>query len=403
VLSTNQNALIGIGALAKMALGSTTVVDGLIGTQTTTPSLTINIGPGSILSLQQVDANAYGSLGTNTNPLVKMGINLTTTQFTLTPPGTSGQSINYLIEAQFLEQDGTPVVLPYVNPSNPANPYSGPANAGTAQNTVRAETVSLQLKAGVAATTGTQTTPSTDSGWVALYVVTVNYGQTTITTSQITLASGAPFVDPLQAGRGIQPGRLLNVQIFSTPGTSTYTPTPGTNSVEVEVQGAGGASSGSPATLSGQASSGGGGGAGAWAWKRILSGFSGVTVTVGAGGAPAAGAAGGNGGASSFGALVAANGGGGGGPAGPTTSTATFNASSGAGGSAGVSGAINTAGSQGYQAVTISGAFVFFPYLPSRYGITFGSGGNPTANAASTAATTGGAGGGGIVIVREYT
>ncbi len=228
ILGVNQRALIGIGALAKMALGQTTVVDGLIGTQTTTASLTINIGPGSILSLQEVDANAYGSLGTNTNPLVKMGINLTSTPFTLTAPGTAGQSINYLIEAQFLEQDGTPVVLPYVNPANPSSPYSGPANAGTAQNTVRAETVSLQLKSGAAATTGTQTTPATDAGWVPLYVITVNYGQTTITTAEIVQASGAPFI-PVKLpnvqtlGGVIAQARNLTMNVIASSASATLT------------------------------------------------------------------------------------------------------------------------------------------------------------------------------------
>ncbi|HTQ70640.1 MAG TPA: hypothetical protein VMH92_04000 [Acidocella sp.] len=183
-----------IGYALQAAIGTGTYVDGLAGTQTTVPSLTINIGPGSIISLEEVDANAYGSLGTNTAPLVKMGINLAATQFTLTAPGTSGQSINYLVEAEFLEQDGTPIVLPYVNPSSPSTPYAGPGNAGTAQNTQRAQTVSLQIKAGAAATTGTQTTPATDSGWVPLYVITVNYGQTAITTAQITTAPGAPFI-----------------------------------------------------------------------------------------------------------------------------------------------------------------------------------------------------------------
>ncbi|OYV47861.1 MAG: hypothetical protein B7Z77_11560, partial [Acidocella sp. 20-58-15] len=109
-------------------------------------------------------------------------------------PTTSGQSINYLIEAAFLEQDGTPVVLPYVNPANPSSPYSGPANSGTAQNTKRTQSVQLQLKAGAAATTGTQTTPATDTGYVPLYVITVAYGQTSITTAQITLAPGNSFI-----------------------------------------------------------------------------------------------------------------------------------------------------------------------------------------------------------------
>ena len=193
-LSGFQDAMIGIGNLAQAVFGTGTYVFGLTGAQTTVASMTINVGPGSVLSLQEVDASAYGGLGTNTNPLVKMGINLTSTPFTLTAPSTSGQSINYLIEAEFSETDTDPVVLPYYNPSSPSTPYAGPSNTGASQNTVRTQTVGLQLKAGTPATTGTQTTPATDAGWVPLYVITVNFGQTAVTTSEITVANGAPFV-----------------------------------------------------------------------------------------------------------------------------------------------------------------------------------------------------------------
>lgn len=196
ILNLNRRAMIALGYLAQMAVGSTTVVDGLSCTPTSPATLTVNVGPGSILSLETVDSTAYGSLPADTaDPLVKMGINWTgSTPFTLTAPASSGQSINYLIEATFLEADATPVVLPYYNAANPSQPYSGPSNSGTAQNTVRQQTVELQLKAGAAANTGTQTTPAVDAGWVGLYVITVNYGQTQIIASGITVYPGAPFV-----------------------------------------------------------------------------------------------------------------------------------------------------------------------------------------------------------------
>lgn len=418
ILGANQRALIGIGALAKMALGQTTVVDGLIGTQTTTASLTINIGPGSIISLQEVDANAYGSLGTNTNPLVKMGINLTSTPFTLTAPGTSGQSINYLIEAQFFEQDGTPVVLPYVNPSNPSSPYSGPANAGTAQNTVRAETVSLQLKAGAAATTGTQTTPATDTGWVPLYVITVNYGQTTITTAQITQVPGAPFIDPLAVGRGIQPGRLINVQRFTVAGTYTYTPTIGTNSIIVEVVGGGAAGGGGAATGSGQVSVAGGGGAGGAAKSRLLSGFSGISVTVGAGGTPISGGAGGNGSSSSFGSFLSATGGlgasvavassaypyfSGYGAPGVGSNGNIFNSNGGNGQTSFATGAATVISGTGGFSMLGGGGQALTSFGPGAASPSYGGGGGGGGVGSAQSAQPGGSGGVGAVIVWEFS
>lgn len=104
-------------------------------------------------------------------------------------------------------------------------------------------------------------------------------------------------------------GRLLNVQAFLTAGTYTYTPAAGTTRVKVRVLGGGGAGGGTGATGSGQIALAGPGNGGAYAESFYTSGFSGVTITVGAGGTGVVGTVGGNGGASSFGALVSAAGG----------------------------------------------------------------------------------------------
>ncbi len=197
-------------------------------------------------------------------------------------------------------------------------------------------------------------------------------------------------------------GRLLNTQVFKTPGTSTYTPTPGTQYVEVEVQGGGGAGGGTPATGASQLSIAGGGGSGAWAQKLITSGFSGVTVTVGAGGAGVSGGAGGAGGASSFGALVSANGGSGGNVNGPFGNTTNANVSGGAAGSAGASGDINSAGCAGVGVLMVSGTGTQAIGAPSRFAGGPGAGGPGNSSPANTAAQVGTAGQPGIVIVREY-
>ncbi|HQU00944.1 MAG TPA: hypothetical protein PLI12_00675, partial [Acetobacteraceae bacterium] len=195
ILSPQRDAMIALGWLLQATMGTNTGVVGLACNPTSPASMVVNVGQGAIWSASEIDANAYGSLATDTSPLMKLGIlpESAGTNFTLTAPSTSGDSINYLIEATFQESDIDPVVLPYVNPSNPSSPYSGPSNSGTAQNTVRTQIVELQLKAGPAAATGTQTTPATDTGYVPLYVITVAYGQTTVTASNITKASAAPF------------------------------------------------------------------------------------------------------------------------------------------------------------------------------------------------------------------
>ncbi len=145
ILYPNRNAMVGIAALTAATLGRNMVVDGLACTPSAPASLTVNVAPGSITQLSTVDATAFGSLAADiTDQIIKTGINLQTTSFTLAAPASSGQSINYLIEATFSETDTNPVVLPYVNAANPSQPYSGPGNSGTAQNTQRIQRVQLQ-------------------------------------------------------------------------------------------------------------------------------------------------------------------------------------------------------------------------------------------------------------------
>lgn len=195
ILSTQRNAMIALGFLAQATLGTSVVVDGLACTQQTVPNMTFNVGPGSIISLQNVDATDYGSLVADTvDPLLKMGINIAPTVFTVTAPGTTGQSRNYLIQAAFQETDANSVILPYYNASNPAVAYSGPGNSGTPQNTLRTQTVNLGMKTGTAATTGSQVTPTPDAGFVGLWVVTVAFGQTSVVATNIAKLAGAPFI-----------------------------------------------------------------------------------------------------------------------------------------------------------------------------------------------------------------
>lgn len=194
LLNVQRGAMKAIGFLAQACLGTSIVVDGLACTPTVPASMTINIGPGSVTAPSQVDALAYGSLPSDSSNLVKMGINTATTPFTLTAPTVSGQSINYLIQASLAEQDAVPVVLPYYNASNPAQGFAGAGNSGNAQNTERLQTVGLQLKAGSAGNTGSQPTPSADPGSVPIALITVNYGQSFVGATSISIPANAPFL-----------------------------------------------------------------------------------------------------------------------------------------------------------------------------------------------------------------
>ncbi len=305
MLATNRNAMVALGALAQMVVGSAPVVDGLACTPTSPASLSVVVQPGSITQLSVVDALAFGSMAADAaTKLVKMGINLASMTFSFLPPTTPGQVVNYLIQAAFQEADVLPVVLPYYNAANPAQPFSGPANSGAAQATLRAQQVQLQVKGGVPAAAGSQSTPIADSGWVPLHVVTLAYGQTSVDATAITSSVYSPALQwKLPA---LRPGFGSGVQTFTASGL--FVVPAGVSQVEVEVWGAG---AGSFASTSSLASGGGSGGG--YARKRLTGLGPGqqIAVTVGAGGA--AGGVGGPmptaGGASSFGSWVSASGG----------------------------------------------------------------------------------------------
>ncbi len=231
-------------------------------------------------------------------------------------------------------------------------------------------------------------------------------GAINLTTSAADILCAINIVSGVWAITSFVPmGSLLNVQVFDTPGTYTYTPTSGTRSVIVEAQAGGGASGGNPTTNSSQQAISRSGGGGACAKSRFTTGFNGVLVTVGAGGSVgAAGAAGNNGGASSFGSLVSVGGGYGGGAGIAGVSMGV----SGAGGGdvisgsylIGINGGNGPASSSfalGFAAISLGGA------AGGGYPSTYGNGGASKYNGPSTATPqVGFSGTGGIVIVWEY-
>jgi hypothetical protein len=236
LLSINRSAMVALGYLAQAALGQGTVADGLACMPTSPASLAVTVGPGSVTQFSVIDAQAYGSLPADpTAPLVKMGINTSATSFTLAAPTTPGQTVAYLIQASLQESDVLPVVLPYYNASDPSQPFSGPANAGTSQNTERIQRAQLELKAGAPASAGAQALPPVDNGWVGLYMVTVSYGQSAVTAANISVLPAAPFIAFKLPS--LRPGFASGVQSFyaSVP----FTVPAGVTQVEVELWGGG--------------------------------------------------------------------------------------------------------------------------------------------------------------------
>jgi hypothetical protein len=208
--------------------------------------------------------------------------------------------------------------------------------------------------------------------------------------------------------QGINAGRLLNVQVFTSSGT--YTPTSGTNKVIVEVQAPGGGGGGVAASSTGQnaiAQAGSGGSYAEIYWASPAS----TTVTIGAvGSAGAAGInAGGTGGATSVGSVVSCPGGvGGAGSAGQASGFTQNGAAAPA--NCTISGATvirNVAGATSAPVTNMSSAAAYpvkGGYAAMGYNTNGGngSGGDGAAIPASTGAAAGITGVGGKVIFYEY-
>jgi hypothetical protein len=409
LLKTNQNAMVALGFLAQATLGTGTSADGLDCTPTIPASLSVLVSAGSIYSVQNLESTSYGSLPSDTDDqIVKQGIVLGNTSFTITPPTTSGQSRVYLVQAQFEEVDGGETVLPYFNAANQDVPYSGPANDGSAQNTERQGKCILSLKAGTAASTGSQVTPTPDAGFVGLWAITVANGASTITSGNIAQYPGAPFI-----GNKLTQ-RVAKVQMtsFTAAGSYTYTPDPRLLYATVEIGGAGGGGGGGHDTTF---SGGCGGSAGGYSKSIYTAAQIGASqaVTIGAGGASGThgtpGTSGGSGETTSFGTLMVANGGTGGGWGDSTHSATPSNGGTATGGTFN---AMGSAGQVGYGASSPN-AFCFGGVGGSSAFGGGGVGGNEISGVGGNGLTgsgggaacgnnDGGKGGDGVCIITEY-
>lgn len=207
-LRAQQNAMIALGWSLQATLGTATALDGFALTPTTPASLVLNLAPGTITQIRSTEATPWSSLPANTaTSIIKQGVMHEVDPITFTPPTTTGFSQAFLIQAQYADLDTNPVLLPYYNAANPAQPYSGPGGNGQSQNTARLGIVAIQVKAGVAVN-GAPTIPAPDAGWVGMHVVVLSAGQTSISSGNIAVYSAAPFVPVKLPGvpAGVQSG-----------------------------------------------------------------------------------------------------------------------------------------------------------------------------------------------------
>jgi hypothetical protein len=375
-----------------------------------------------------------------------------TTQFNAS---SSGQ-INFVSEGGFTNAS-TPTAIAFQVTASGSNTPSEQMRLTSAGNLILDSSGAIQIPVG---NTGQQPSPASQGmirfntttsrfenyngiGWINHVKLAGDTMTGTLTAPALVGTTGAATLDSFVIG-SITPeaatvtnltatgtltgfsGRLLNVQVFSTPGTPTYTATAGTNKIVVEVQGGGAAGGGTPATSASSSSVGGGGGAGTYAKCLITSGFSGTTVTVAASAAGVSGAAGTAGNTSSFGTFVSCPGGTAG-LVGANLTTVQLVGTGALATAATISGGVATTittfrGGIGSMAMVVlantatgsssgGGATSLFGSGGSTVASTttgiaasgYGAGGSGASALASQSAQTGGAGGQGIVIVYEYS
>lgn len=274
LLLMQRHVMTAIGALARCVLGTGVVADGL----PCVPAATgygVVVGPGSLSTLYQVDAQPFGSLPANPTPLVRIARNSADTPLELHGPPDGQHALCWLVQAAISEYDAAPVALPYHNAANPAVPWSGPLNNGQAQNTRRLLRVGLSAKPGQPQEVGGRHVPDADDGWIGLYSVMTYFGRGTAPVD-IAPVPGGPFV-PFKLP-SLFPG-FSRMEAFKQ--TTVWRPPPDVRSAKVRLVAAGGGGGGGDVDYAG-----GGGGAGGYA-EAVVSFDPGstLTVTVGVGGA----------------------------------------------------------------------------------------------------------------------
>lgn len=200
-LQSQKDTLQALGQLAQDLMtgpGTQALLVGLACTPTNPPSMSVNLGPGSVYQQGALDGTAFGSLQADATSVFQQGFSTATQNLGgFAAPSAPGQSIAYLVQVQFQQVDARPLVLTYYNSANPQVPLVGLGGSGSSQNTDRTGFLAVQVVAGAAAATGSQIPPNVTAGWLPAYVVTVTTGQTTIGAMNVSPHPQAPFLASL--------------------------------------------------------------------------------------------------------------------------------------------------------------------------------------------------------------
>jgi hypothetical protein len=216
-LQLGRFAMVGLAKLAEAVLGTSTVVPAGAFSVTPGGGLNIAVSPGQVYQLQNIEPTTQSALNVDGHQVLKQGVALDAQTLTLAPPNAVGYAQNYLIQVAYADLPSGSTVLSFQNPTPVLDPstntykyvtYPGPGGNGAQSYTILQGGVSVIAKPGTAASSGSQTTPPPDAGYVGLFVVTLPYGATSISSGNISGYAGAPFIPVTLPGvpAGVQAG-----------------------------------------------------------------------------------------------------------------------------------------------------------------------------------------------------
>jgi hypothetical protein len=212
ILDTNRSMQDAVHGLLRMTVNGPAAA-GFEITASTPAGMSVVLAEGIVSQWASADATAYSSLSADSSNRLKFGSYVGGVVTGFVAPTSTGQSRKYLISASFQETDTGATQLPYYDPQ------TDQAFMGPTQNTKRIQRAIINLTPGAATNTGFEVAPATPVGALPLYVITVSYGQTTITATHIKKHSDNQFIpyDLRQLRTAVREKLTADLQMYISP------------------------------------------------------------------------------------------------------------------------------------------------------------------------------------------
>jgi len=187
--------------------------------------LIVNVAPGAMYEYAVADSTTFGGLGgglpaDTADTIYKQYLSLASTatnNFTLINNLTTGQYVYYMIEAQAVTSDVNPQPRQYFNISNPASPITN------TEPETRQDYINFRLVEGTPSSSNPPPVPTPDAGYTGLWIILLQYGQTTITSGNISPYPATVFINESLTQKISQTTADARYAQIATLQTNTYT------------------------------------------------------------------------------------------------------------------------------------------------------------------------------------